>query len=106
MQKPVAISYGIFAALLVLVALLHLGTPFLAALFCYLALNKLAFWGKRWLAVTLFIALMAAAFVGFTLAPVIGDPLLRAEVGYAGAAALLCTLLWGVHRRTPYAGAE
>ena len=65
MQKPVAISYGIFAALLVLVAVLHLGTPFVAALFCYLALNKLAFWGKRWLAVTLFIVLIAGAFCGF-----------------------------------------
>jgi predicted PurR-regulated permease PerM len=65
MQKPVAISYGIFAALLVLVGVLHLGTPFLAALFCYLALNKLAFWGKKWVAVTLFIVLMVAAFCGF-----------------------------------------
>ena len=65
MQKPVAISYGIFAALLVLVAWLHLGTPFLAALFCYLALNKLAFWGKKWIAVTLFLVLLAVAFWGF-----------------------------------------
>jgi predicted PurR-regulated permease PerM len=44
---------------------LHLGTPFLAALFCYLALNKLAFWGKKWIAVTLFLVLVAAAFSGF-----------------------------------------
>ena len=41
----------------------------------------------------------AAAFVGFTLAPVVEDPLLRAEVGYAGAAGLLCVLLWRVYRR-------
>lgn len=65
MQRPVAISYGIFAALLVLVAALHLGTPFIAALFCYLALTKLAFWGKKWIAVTLFLILIAAAFSGF-----------------------------------------
>ena len=65
MQRPVAISYGVFAALLVLVAALHLGTPFLAALFCYLALTKLAFWGKKWIAVTLFLILVAAVFVGF-----------------------------------------
>ena len=65
MQRPVAISYGVFAVLLILVAALHLGTPFLAALFCYLALTKLAFWGKKWLAVLLFVVLLAAAFSGF-----------------------------------------
>ena len=65
MKRPVAISYGVFALLLILVAVLHLGTPFLAALFCYLALNKLAFWGKKWIAVTLFLVLIAAGFCGF-----------------------------------------
>ncbi|MBA2241599.1 MAG: AI-2E family transporter [Chthoniobacterales bacterium] len=65
MQRPVAISYGIFAILLLLVGALHLGTPFIAALFCYLALTKLAFWGKKWIAVTLFLILVAAAFSGF-----------------------------------------
>ncbi len=65
MQRPVAISYGVFALLLVLVAALHLGTPFIAALFCYLALTKLAFWGKKWIAVTLFLVLVAAVFSGF-----------------------------------------
>ena len=65
MKKPIAISYGVFAVLLLLVCLLHLGTPFIAALFCYLALTKLTFWGKKWLAVTLFLVLMAASFVGF-----------------------------------------
>jgi len=65
MQRPVAISYGVFAALLILVAVLHLGTPFLAAMFCYLALTKLAFWGKKWIAVTLFLILIAVAFWGF-----------------------------------------
>ena len=35
----------------------------------------------------------AAAFVGWLLAPVIDDRLLRAEVGYAGAAGLLCAML-------------
>ncbi len=65
MQKPVAISYGVFALLLVLVAALHLGTPFIAALFCYLALTKLAFLGKKWIALTLFLVVVAAAFSGF-----------------------------------------
>jgi O-antigen/teichoic acid export membrane protein len=41
----------------------------------------------------------AAAFVAWLLVPAIGDQLLRAEVGYAGAAALLCTLLWALYRR-------
>ena len=64
MQKPTAISYAVFSLLLVLVAWLQLGTPFLAALFCYLALNKLAFWGKKWVAVLLFLVVIAAAFSG------------------------------------------
>jgi len=43
--------------------------------------------------------LAALAFVGWLVAPVIDDELLRAEVGYLGAAALLCTLLAFVYRR-------
>jgi len=65
MQRPIAISYGIFALLLILVAALGLGTPFIAALFCYLALTKLAFAGKKWIAITLFLILIAAGFVAF-----------------------------------------
>ena len=42
--------------------------------------------------------LSAAAFVGFMLAPLVSDQLLRAEVGYFGAAALLCALLAVVYR--------
>jgi len=43
--------------------------------------------------------LAAAVFVGWLVAPVIDDELLRAEVGYLGAAALLCAGLTVVHRR-------
>jgi O-antigen/teichoic acid export membrane protein len=43
----------------------------------------------------------AAAFVVWMLVPVVGDELVRAEVGYAGAAALLCLLLYGLYRRRP-----
>ncbi len=64
MQRPIAISYAVFAVLLIFVAALHLGTPFLAALFCYLALTKLAFFGKKWIAVVLFLVLIAAVFSG------------------------------------------
>jgi predicted PurR-regulated permease PerM len=61
-QKPAAISYAVFALLLILVAALHLATPFIGALFCYLALRRLAFSGKKWIALTLFIVLLAAGF--------------------------------------------
>src|SRR5437660_7092394 len=67
MQRPVAISYAVFALLLILVATLGLGTPFVAALFCYLALRKFAFAGRRWIALTLFFVLVAAVFVGFVI---------------------------------------
>jgi hypothetical protein len=43
--------------------------------------------------------LAAVAFVAWMVAPVISDQLLRAEVGYAGAAALLCAMLAGVYAR-------
>jgi O-antigen/teichoic acid export membrane protein len=43
--------------------------------------------------------LAAAVFVAWMLAPLVGDQLLRAEAGYAGAAALLCALLAGLYAR-------
>jgi O-antigen/teichoic acid export membrane protein len=43
----------------------------------------------------------AIAFVVWMALPVVGDVLLRAEIGYAAAAALLCALLSGVYRRPP-----
>jgi O-antigen/teichoic acid export membrane protein len=43
--------------------------------------------------------LAAAAFVAWMLVPVVEDQLLRAEVGYAGAAALLCALLAALYAR-------
>ena len=41
----------------------------------------------------------AAAFVVWMLSPVVEDQLLRTEIGYFGATALLCALLAGVYRR-------
>jgi len=41
----------------------------------------------------------AAIFVGWTLAPLVGDQLLRVEVGYCGAAGVLSLGLWGLYRR-------
>jgi O-antigen/teichoic acid export membrane protein len=41
----------------------------------------------------------AAAFLGWMVAPAVHDQLARAEIGYAGAAALLCALLYALYRR-------
>ena len=41
----------------------------------------------------------AATFVAWMLSPIVGDQLLRAEIGYFGATALLCALLALVYRR-------
>ncbi len=41
----------------------------------------------------------AALFVVWMVLPLVGDELTRAEIGYAGAAALLCALLWRLERR-------
>ncbi len=43
----------------------------------------------------------AVGFVAWMLSGAIGDELLRAEVGYAGAAGVLALLLAGVHHRSP-----
>jgi O-antigen/teichoic acid export membrane protein len=40
----------------------------------------------------------AAAFVAFMVSPIVHDELVRAEVGYCGAAVLLCALLTGIYR--------
>jgi O-antigen/teichoic acid export membrane protein len=45
----------------------------------------------------------AAVFVVWMVLPVVDDELVRAEVGYAGAAGLLCALLYGLYRRRPVA---
>jgi O-antigen/teichoic acid export membrane protein len=42
----------------------------------------------------------AVGFLGWMLLPLVGDELVRAEVGYLGAAALLCGLLTIVYRRS------
>ncbi|HWH94154.1 MAG TPA: hypothetical protein VNT03_09865 [Baekduia sp.] len=45
----------------------------------------------------------AALFVVWMVVPVVEDELVRAEVGYAGAAAALCVLLYVLYRRGPAA---
>jgi O-antigen/teichoic acid export membrane protein len=41
----------------------------------------------------------AIAFVVWTLVPIIGDEFLRVEIGYLGASAVLCALLYALYRR-------
>src|SRR6185503_13223518 len=77
MSKPVRISYWFFAATFVLVGLLHLGTPMLAALFSFFLLEKLCFSGKRWLAILLFALILVAGSVAlsrFTTQAVVALP--------------------------------
>jgi O-antigen/teichoic acid export membrane protein len=45
----------------------------------------------------------AALFVAWVASPTMSDPVLRVEVGYLGAAGLLCGLLSGLERRGPSA---
>jgi O-antigen/teichoic acid export membrane protein len=47
----------------------------------------------------------AAAFVLWMVLPIVGDELVRAEVGYAGAAGLLCAMLYVLYHRRPVAPA-
>jgi O-antigen/teichoic acid export membrane protein len=46
----------------------------------------------------------AAVFVAWMLVPAVDDELVRAEVGYAGATALLCAALWSLYRIGPPTG--
>jgi predicted PurR-regulated permease PerM len=64
--KPAGFSYGFMAGVLLLVGVLHLGMPFIAALFAFLALTKLNFVKRRgrWLPVLLFLILLAALAYG------------------------------------------
>jgi O-antigen/teichoic acid export membrane protein len=41
----------------------------------------------------------AGAFVVWMVLPIVGDELVRAEVGYAGGAGLLCAMLYALYRR-------
>lgn len=61
---PARISYGIMLALLAMIGWLHLATLVLTALFGYFAIRALSFGGRKWLAVTLYLILVSALFVG------------------------------------------
>jgi predicted PurR-regulated permease PerM len=59
-SRPVRISFWLLAASLLLVGYLHLGTPLLAALFSFFALEKLHRVHSRWLTVVVFVLLLVA----------------------------------------------
>jgi predicted PurR-regulated permease PerM len=78
MITPTRLSYGVLAATVILVGVLHLGVPLLVILFSYFALRQLYFLTKRkWLALILFalvVAGIAAAAVFLTRAAVLALP--------------------------------
>ncbi len=64
-NRPFHYSYGLVLLFLGLITWLHLTTPFIAVLFSFLALTKLNYWRSKWVAVALFIVLLALLFYGF-----------------------------------------
>ncbi len=64
-NRPFVHSYGFVLLLFVLAAWFYLTTPLVAVLFSYLALTKLNVGKSKWLAVLLFVVLMAGLFYGF-----------------------------------------
>jgi predicted PurR-regulated permease PerM len=61
MTRPARISYWIIAATIVLVGVLHLGTPLLATLFSLFVLQKLHWTRHKWLALTVFTLIVVGA---------------------------------------------
>ena len=59
------VSYWFIAATLLLVGLLHMATPFITILFASLVLRIMPLPGRRWLAIGLFLVLVALIFYGF-----------------------------------------
>jgi O-antigen/teichoic acid export membrane protein len=70
------------------------------------ALNQAALARDRARAAACCWLLAAALFVGWMFLPAVSDQLLRAEVGYAGATALLAALLAALYRRGPSSSAR
>ncbi len=62
MSKPAKISYGLMALTLLLVGVLHLALPFLTVLFSFFALQRMQFFGRKWIAVTLYLVLVMVFF--------------------------------------------
>lgn len=61
LTRPTAFSYALFFVLLVLIGTLHLTAPFVVVLFSVLALNRLNFARRKWLAVAMFLVVIAVS---------------------------------------------
>jgi predicted PurR-regulated permease PerM len=91
MTKPARISYLFITLMLVLVAWLDLATPLLTALFGYFALQNLKIGKSKWLAMVLFVVLVATIFYGFVFfirhavdsLPKIADTSIQQVIEYA-----------------------
>jgi predicted PurR-regulated permease PerM len=68
MSKPERFSYFFLIAVFVAVAALHLATPLLTVMFSYLILNKLHFTRSKWVAISLFLVIVATVLFGFYFA--------------------------------------
>jgi predicted PurR-regulated permease PerM len=64
-HRASAASFGVFLFILVLAGVLHLMPVLIGGLFTYLAVTKLCFRGRKWLAILLFLVLLAAILYGF-----------------------------------------
>ena len=64
LTRPPLRSYGIIIVVLAAAAWLHLGALLVTILFSLFALHIFYFWGKRWLALTLFLMLASLIFFG------------------------------------------
>lgn len=65
MNLPTRLSYVFIALLIIAAGWLKLATPLVTVLFCFFALHLLAFGGKKWLGITLFLVLLTGAGTGF-----------------------------------------
>src|SRR6188508_1988527 len=65
MSLPSRLSYAFIALLIIAAGWLHLATPLVTVLFCFFALHVLAFGGRKWLSIALFLILLGGAGIGF-----------------------------------------
>lgn len=65
MSLPTRLSYGFILLLFIAAGLLRVATPLLTVFFCFFALHMLAWGGRKWLGVTLFLILLTGVGVGF-----------------------------------------
>ena len=88
---PARISYAIMLAMLAMIGWLHLATLVLTALFGYFAIRALNVGGRKWVAVTLYLIVVAVFFVGlvyfskqaYVTLPKIANASIPAAVEYA-----------------------